>query len=492
MADAVSKLYAEIGFKVNQEGLKEAKKLLAEFAAQMSAINKMSKSQAENFGIFSNQRTQKDIQRERIFKRLIKSKKNSLSWLERQENKIAKDSEKREAEKLRAQEKAAKEQAKIDRQREQDTKKHNERMIKFATRGVRGMVRVLRGSAKLFANATRTMWKGMVLPNLAGAVNVRDFMMYSGTSLSKLQDIEERFASVGSSVSRDDMMNELSNAMENLTKIRFAKGELGGYKLSGLQALAFKKDASGILDALEKASVGVSNQDLSFLLDEIGLSGRKWLPYFRARQRVNKALPRIDEGGQQSLVDAQSSLQYLLLGLRRSGEIMTSKLAPVIDRVSNKFIDFISTAISDDNVKKIEGVIERLSDRFIKWLETIDAQDIEAAVTRFFGAVRSIAEGIEWLANKINTARGVKSAYDAAKRGDKKEFLFNAVEAFASHIGASPAVTIYNNQQTNVNVENPKNDEYERLIEKAVEEGVSKGTEKGNYAGTFIMAGQAR
>ena len=53
MSDAVSKLYAEIGFKVNQDGLKQAQTLLKELAKQMSDINNATKSAAREFGIFS-------------------------------------------------------------------------------------------------------------------------------------------------------------------------------------------------------------------------------------------------------------------------------------------------------------------------------------------------------------------------------------------------------------------------------------------------------
>lgn len=486
MAEVVSKLYAEIGFKINQEGLKKAKEEIQKLSDQLSAINTVAKKQAETHGIYSKERTQKDIMRERIFKRMIKAKKNNLSWLDHQENKIAKEAEKREKEKVRAQEKAAKEQAKVDRQREQDTQKHNERMIKFATRGVRGMARVLRGSAKLFANATRTMWKSTILPSLSGAVNVRDFMMYSGTSLNKLQEIEERFASVGSSMRRDEMMSELSNAMQNLTQIRFAEGELGGYKLSGLQALAHKRDISGVLDALEKASVGTSNQDLSFLLDKIGLTGQKWLPYFRARRVVNKAIPRLGDEGQEQLVEAKGYIEALGLAARRSGDIITSKLSPIIERVTSRFIDFISTAISDENIEKLGGIIERLSDRFIKWLESIEAQDIEWLVDKFMNAIKSLAEGIEWLANEIGVLRSAKRAIDAARKGDTVGAVTNWIDSFLQSRGmVSPAITVYNNQRTDVSMEGV-GDQYKDVIEKAVEIGVSKGTDTASNVGSYI------
>ena len=66
MADTVSKLYAEIGFKVNQDGLKQAQRVLADMANQMSAINNATKEAAKQYGIFSKEQSQQSLKDAKI------------------------------------------------------------------------------------------------------------------------------------------------------------------------------------------------------------------------------------------------------------------------------------------------------------------------------------------------------------------------------------------------------------------------------------------
>lgn len=60
MSDTVSKLYAEIGFKVNQDGLKQAKELLKSLQEQMSALNNATKEAAKQYGVFSKDKTKQE------------------------------------------------------------------------------------------------------------------------------------------------------------------------------------------------------------------------------------------------------------------------------------------------------------------------------------------------------------------------------------------------------------------------------------------------
>lgn len=61
MSDSVSKLYAELGFKVNQNQLKEAKNTIIELSKQMSKMNEATKKAAEQFGIFSKDKARQEL-----------------------------------------------------------------------------------------------------------------------------------------------------------------------------------------------------------------------------------------------------------------------------------------------------------------------------------------------------------------------------------------------------------------------------------------------
>ncbi len=486
MADAVSKLYAEIGFKVNEEGLKQAQKMLAEFAKQMSELNELTKRQASLYGFFSKERAKQDTERE---KQATEQKKAETQRIKQSLKETTHQQQmERMARKDEMQEKRfrQKEQEHMWRMEERSQKRHSNNMVREMKRSVGVMTRVARNSVKMLASATKGPWKNVFLPNLSNSFNVRNFMMYTGTNLATLQGIQERFASVGSPMSREDIMGELSSVMENITKIRFGEGKLSGYKLGGIQAFAAKGNVSKVLDMIENATVGVDNQALVELLNQMGFTGQQWLPYFRARQRVNKELPRLDEKGQEKLLDANASLQTFVLGLQRSGEILTSKFSPVIKSFSDKMIDFLNVWLSNINVEKVGQVIDRLTDKFTKWLDSISIEDIEEGITRFWDAVKQISDGIEWLAHQISAIRGAKSAVNNIKSGNKQGAVFDLIGAYLEHKGVlGKTVVINNNQQTTTNVNADSTDKIAELIEKATENGVSAGTDK-STSGSYV------
>lgn len=371
MADAVSKLYAEIGFKVNQEGLKKAKEEIQKLSDQLSAINSMAKKQAETHGIYSKERTQKDIMRERIFKRMIKKKRNNLLWLHRQEDKIESDAQKKSEQRRRAEEKAA-----------------NDR-VKAMSRSYHLMARVARNGVKMLATASKGLWNSTISPALTRSIATRDFMMYTGMGLGTLQKIQERFASVGSSMSREDIMGELSSVMDNLTKIRFGQGSPIGQKLLGISAAAQNRDFNKVLSIIERASVGVDNQAFVETLNQMGFSGQRWLPYFRARQRVSASMPELDDEGQKSLKNAKIAIVQFKLAVERSADLLTAKFSPYIEEATNSLTKFlvefikkidwktVASSIGNTVTRTVEIFVKlgRIIDKIASWLH-IDTSDL--------------------------------------------------------------------------------------------------------------------
>lgn len=371
MADAVSKLYAEIGFKLNQEGLKKAKEEIKKLSDQLSAINSVAKKQAETHGIYSKERTQKDIMRERIFRRMIKKKKNNLLWLHRQEDKIESDAQKKSEQRRRAEEKAADER------------------IKTMRRSYHLMARVARNGMKLLATTGKGLWDNTISPALTRSIATRDFMMYTGMGLGTLQKIQERFASVGSSMSRQDIMGELSSVMDNLTKIRFGQGSPIGQKLLGISAAAQNRDFNKVLSIIEKASVGVDNQAFVETLNQMGFSGQRWLPYFRARQRVSASMPELDDEGQKALENAKTAIVQFKLAIERSADLLTAKFSPYIEEATDSLTKFlvefikkidwktVASAIGNTVTRMVEIFVKlgRIIDKIASWLH-IDTSDL--------------------------------------------------------------------------------------------------------------------
>lgn len=492
MADAVSKLYAEIGFKVNEDGLKQAQKMLAEFAKQMSAINEITKKQASIYGVFSKERAKQDTEREKQATEQRKAEtqriKQSLKETTHKQQ-LERMARKEEMQEKRFQQK---EQEHLWRMEERSSKSHHTNMAKYAKQGMSGLLRVVRASAKVVAHATQSMFKNVILPNLSGAVNVRDFMMYSGTSLNTLQGIQERFASVGSDMSRDEMMGELSSVMDNLTKIRFGKGNLSGLKLSGIQGIIANRDVSKLLSEIERNTAGIDNQALVEVLNEMGFSGQKWLPYFRARQRVNTALPRLDNQGQENLLNAKASLQTFILGLQRAGEIMTAKLAPAIKSVTDKLLEFMKTLLTNVNVEKVENFLEGIVSKLVEWLDALEAKDIEDGINRFFTALTTIVDGLEWFAGKI---KGISSGWRKFKDAIVPRIIrTDQTKDYLSTREGTRFVPMVINQQITNNVDAKGNENADEIADKTGEAtmgALSATQQKLNFAKVWAVRASA-
>ena len=420
MADKVADLYAKIGFNVNEDGFKKAKKLLQELAQQLSALNGLSQKHAKENGIFSKKQLS-ELKHNQTMERLILK------------------------EKIQDKRFHQKEQEHLWRMEERASKTHHSNMTKYARQGAKGLLGIARNSMKLLAHTTQATWKSVIAPSLSGAVNVRDFMMYTGTPLEELQRVQERFASIGSSMSREDIMGELSSVMDNLTKIRFGEGELGGFKLSGIAGFAASRNVSKVLSMIDEqiASTNIDNQALVHVLDKMGFSGQKWLPYFRARQRVNTILPRLSQEGQDQLVNAQSSVQVLTLGLKRSGEILTSKFAPVIQSLSDKIIDFLNGFTQNVDVEKVGKIISDLLKDFADWLNKITADDVKKGIEGFINGIKSIFNIInkfgEWIENIPWLSRITKTRAERILNGEEKTSFQNLYEGLGEKAEKRPS-----------------------------------------------------
>lgn len=241
MSDAVSKLYAEIGFKVNKQQLDNAKKVLEDFASRLSSINAsaskivsdISKSELKN-----TEETQKNIVY--IDKRAYAQRINNLKIYARQATNIWRDLKK---------------------------------IALFP----------LNTAAKTIRTA-QTLYKYME-PSLQKSYDFRKFAFESGMSLSDFQRQERAFNTLGIKMSVQDLMGDLLNVQRNLTKVALNQGGvLDAYKLTDVREGAQRGDLNAVITGIQRA-VAENRIDESMLVQLMGMFGfgnpQEWAMRFR-------------------------------------------------------------------------------------------------------------------------------------------------------------------------------------------------------------------
>ena len=144
MADAVSKLYAEIGFKVKQDGLKELKATLKDITRQMDKFNKSAKQAARNYGIFSKNSAKQEMHNAKMAteasrKALIDKRKQimGIKELDRQNDRATREREKEER-------RIQREKSKADRDRAREEKEIRREALKEKKKQEREEQRIAR------------------------------------------------------------------------------------------------------------------------------------------------------------------------------------------------------------------------------------------------------------------------------------------------------------------------------------------------------------
>ncbi len=496
MADSISKLYAEIGFKVNTEGLDQAKKLLSEFAEQISAINELTKKQASLYGVFTKEKAKQETEKE---KQATEQKKAETQRIKQS---LKETTHKQQLERMAVQSELQekrfkqKEQEHLWRVEEQGLRKHNETTFKSVASNVKKITKEIWKGGKLIATSMKDFYGSIVAPSLNRSIATRDFMLYSGTPLENIQKIQERLVNVGSNMTQEEMMGELTNALDNITKIGFGKGTLSGYKLSNIVAPAYRRDISGLLNAISRETADIDNQKLVELLEEMNLSGQKWLPYFRAQQRTNAEMPRLTENEQKDLVNTRIAINQLVYSFQKVSEVFSARLSPALSRaadlIKNTFIQTMENLDEKGFGQQIEEIAQELSE-FIK---LISPKAIATGIKTFFEAIKDFAKIVNWIAEKLHLKEKPKEEETSGGEIKPTTFLgvplfvkkapkesistgqkFSNVDLTKQWADKSPkptTVNIYNNQSVNTNIETT-NDELGYTVAEGVREGINMG-----------------
>lgn len=400
MADSVSKLYAEIGFKVNQDGLKQAQEVLKSLAAQMTAINNATKNAAREYGIFSKDRAKQALADEKLATQRAKTEREiNKKRIDDERLNLKKESQARK-ERLDDEKRVANESASIRRQELRDREKHFKAREKLYS--------VVSWGGKNLLKNTKRMWEygvgstiGDAMANaLESSIPIRDLMLQTGIGFSGTQNISRRFANIGINAPQEEIYRNLREVQQRIVNIGL--GEKGGttpYKLLGLAAQ--RGDMLGMVTELGKAIKDLRNPEALNLLNRIGLD-EKWLSYFRLQERGGGLRNRLSREGLDSLVEAETALTQLRYGFAETARIITAKLEPALSHTSDALLAAFD-AVIDEFIKnpEITKAFKELGDSLAGFVKGINWEELPKSIE---STISSLKDGALSFLNIITAA----------------------------------------------------------------------------------------
>lgn len=486
MADAVSKLYAEIGFKVNQDGLKQVQGILKDMAKQMNSINKATKEAAKSFGIFSKDQAKQEIHNAKLAteasRKAVQDKRiqiMEIRELDRQNDRAKREKEKEERKALKEQEKAERnQQREADKASRERNKRLKDTLNTFKSFAV-GLRNTFLSLAGLGAGAITVGVK----QSLDRSIATRDFMLQTGVGLKQLQNLVGGFANIGSGMSQQQLMGDIVSVSQNLQEIALGKGNLAPYKLLGLAAR--RGDVMGVIQEAGRAIQGLDNPMALNLLKQIGLSS-DWLSYFRLQQKEGGSQAFIDSEGQEAIVNAKTSVRQLNIAFKNLSDRLTAEVSPAIQKFSKALIESFDSlsgflkgsgekgASFFENLKtQIEIAsgeeTERIKDtiKFIgKWIVGLPYQILKYA---------GFAYGYTWGSGDVEDDAKRRKKYgvnsDFFKRGQEianKRLQDNLKNAANGTVGAGRTIYI-DNKTLNSTINGVNNEEIAEEVETVME-----------------------
>lgn len=238
----ISKLFAEIGFKVNTEGLKE-------FQGQMKALSAGLKNQI----LDSKAQAAASKAAEAASKAATAEIKTNIA--SHQARKAAIQADTAELRKLEVQQRMESRAA-----READAQRQ---------RSIRGLRNFLLGITAASYAVTK-----LTQQTRQQVLAFRDFQFFTGMKLENLRHLEAMAVGVAPNLTGERIAGELTNLQQNLTNIEFGQGNIFPYQLLGISAAT--KDAITIVNGLRNAIKDLDNVRSVNLIERMGLS-RDWL-----------------------------------------------------------------------------------------------------------------------------------------------------------------------------------------------------------------------
>lgn len=415
MADAVSKLYAEIGFKINQKELEKAQLLVKSFKDSLTELNTAMKDAAREHGIFTKDQAKQELTNAKIATEASKQALNekrrqilSLKRLDDVERKARKDA-------LAEEKKQAKEKEALQKQQAQETELSANRINK----AVKGIAKTFKDSArdasKAFTRLTGTglaeFWN-QVGASFGRSISTRNFMMATGMGIGDLQKITHQFANVGSSMSQEDIMGDILKMSQGLADISLAKGDVSTYRLLGVAAQ--RGDINTMIRAIGGSLQGLDNGLSLNMIRSLG--GRDdWLQFFKSPQRYGGQWTGLSSGQQQGLEVAQTAFVQLRRSFIDLAEQIASVVSPVFRALADglrTFYQRVARWVQEGKFEQFTEIMARVIDEFNAWLNSLTSDDLKKAWQDFKDWIKEsvgglvddlgvIGEGIHWVAEKL-------------------------------------------------------------------------------------------
>lgn len=430
MSDTVSKLYAEIGFKVNQDGLKQAQRFLTSLHRQMSALNNATKEAAKQYGIFSKNENKQSLADERLATQREKT--------EIQRNKRRIDNKKFEHKQLmdlaklefQVEKYNAAEKNKIERQQAREAEKEAKERQKRLRNSISdfrafavGLRNTFLGIVGVGAAATAGVLK-LTQESRQRALNIRDFQFETGVGFEDLQKYRRQFNIMGSRLKPEDIMGDLASVQQNLVDISLGKGHLSGFKLAGVRAAAGMGSSVGVIEELRKVAKtqAIDNATLINVMRDIGLKNAgQWLMNFRTVQGDDERTRRsqVNSDQETEILLAELEIQRFRTALSNAKDQITAKFAPVIQEYALKAkqgLEDFAIALSEGTLSfgNIGKVVVGLKDILM------DLMPVIVKVTGLFLELADKLVGVIW---KLGESVGDKIAHALGWDKDASEHL---------------------------------------------------------------------
>lgn len=405
MADAVSKLYAEIGFKVNQDGLKQAQKFLKSFAEQMTAINNATKEAAKQYGIFSKEQAKQEAQKAKL----------AIDY-EKAENLRSK----RRIEGKKFEHKELMDLAKLEFQVEKYNDRERNKIAKNQTKRLSDMLQAFRKFGSGLRNALLQLagiggMSDSMQQSFARSLTTRNFLMATGAGLSDLQGIMQRMVNTGSVMSQEQVMGDILKVSQNLEDIRLGGGGIVPYKLMGVAATG---NVMNVIKATEEAVKGMNNATALNLTRRMGLSD-DWLNMWRFKQRGGGDQVQLSQSQNLDIANAKVSLGQLSYGFRLLADQITAVLSPAFEELSDILRDSFQAAARyiKENSVEIKKTVSEITQKIVEVIRKIDWTKIGNAIETLYRGILKLAEAVSWILSKFGMS-------DEKKKSSSREGMY--------------------------------------------------------------------
>lgn len=404
MSDAISSLHADIGFKVSQEGLKEVKNLLTDFAKQLDGLNHATKEAAKQYGIFSKEKSKQALADEKLATQQARTEevrtrskiklRNQAFKEEMAIKKAEADADiKREREKDRVERANA-------RRRERESRE-NRKFIQNIGRMTGDTLRSALSGAKTMVAAISRVLGVAINESLNRSISTRDFMLATGASLGDIQSVMARFADIGESVPQETIMGDLIKLSQSMASVAMGRDNADAYKLLGTSIR--RGDIGGMLRGIGMASRDIDPDMFTNIINSLGLP-YYWNSFFRAQGVGGKVNNFITPEGNEQIIAARGSLSNLSLSFKNLADWLTATLSPTIIDISRNFQKWnenMSTYLQEGGAEELSKVLKKLAEDAKMFLEQMTPEKIYTAVKEFFGALHYLTSGIISIARAL-------------------------------------------------------------------------------------------